>query len=89
MERETKTYKPINRVEQIVKAELSEETRELIIIKAQFKDVVDNLYKYINCYYSSSKDTDEKISKCHLDLEDIIDEYIISSITYNLDNGKI
>lgn len=89
MEQEKKTYKPINRVERIDKAELSQETREIIILKAQLKDVIDNMYKYLDCYYSSSKDTDDKIGKCHIGLEDILDEFLISSITNNLDDGKI
>ena len=42
MEQEAKTYKPINRAKEIINAELSKETRELLTIKMQFDDALNN-----------------------------------------------
>ena len=85
MEQEAKTYKPINRAKEIINAELSKETRELLTIKMQFDDALNNLMRYKDTYCLNYGDEQsDKVINPYLEMMKEIDSYLIDCINANL-----
>ena len=66
-------------------ATISEETRNILLVQATLMDTVDGLYQWLNKKYNNvSDDESDRIYDASLKLREIIDKYILESITDNL-----
>ena len=69
------------------KAQLSDETRELLIIKAKLADTIQSLYNWVDNYYSDpSKLLEERdVYKGQKTIDTAINLYIADSIEANME----
>ena len=65
-------------------AGISNETRELLTIKAMLYDTVQSLHSWIEKYYCNSNDVCDDIYNKSSDLHDIIDKHLILNIADNM-----
>lgn len=78
-----------NCVETVKITNISERTREILLIKASLNDAVNSLINWANKYNLISEDTTDKVACDRALIERTVDECIIRSITDNMSNLKI
>lgn len=74
--------------EAIKTANISEQTREILLIKASLNDAINSLINWANKYDLISEDVTDKVACDRALIERIVDECIIRSITDNMSNLK-
>lgn len=74
--------------EAIKTTNISEQTREILLIKASLNDAINSLINWANKYSLISEDTTDKVACDRALIEHTIDECIIRSITDNMSNLK-
>lgn len=74
--------------EAIKTANISEQTREILLIKASLNDAINSLINWANKYDLISEDATDKVACDRALIERTIDECIIRSINDNMSNLK-
>lgn len=86
--KEKDNYKRYDRAH-VKTADVSKSTRDILVLKAELRDVIDNFYEYVNHYWSDpAKEQEEEISNAYTAIDKVMDYYLISSIDNNLGEEK-
>ncbi len=71
------------------KAGISQQTRDVLVIKAGLFDVVESFYTWLGKYYIISDETTNKIHNSSSKLHKVIDEFLALSISDNMLENSI